>query len=408
MKRGRPISIGMVIDAAVKPCRDVMLGIMNSIQDRQSVVHRSFLASVATSPGNIAAFAESGVAGIVICGVRREVVMEFLRSRQRHPPLVLCTYAPLSASERTLLGTGGTVMLDNAAIGVQAANFFLGHGLQNFAFVASNIYHERMTGDIRCAAFESRLKTILGSHMTFARLNTGVYMDNGDFWELDSRPEEKMLASLPAPCGILVNGDRRAFDILTMCQRLGISIPGQMEVLGVDNAHGLCEESRPTLSSISPDYVLCGKKAVEMLLALIADPLLPMGQRDVLVGVDDLVERGSTASVRDFGHIASRVREYVRVNACSGIGVEDVVKHLGVSRRTIEKRVREATGQSVLSMIQKVRLENVCHLLTTTNLPISAVTMNSGYELTSNLGKLFQRSFGMSMSTYRIKYSHVG
>ena len=80
----------------------------------------------------------------------------------------------------------------------------------------------------------------------------------------------------------------------------------------------------------------------------------------------------------------------------------DVVADVGVSRRLLEKCIREATGQSILEMIQAERLKNVCRLLVTTTLPISEVTERSGYELTANLSRLFRKRFGMSMRDYRV------
>ena len=141
-----------------------------------------------------------------------------------------------------------------------------------------------------------------------------------------------------------------------------------------------------------------------MLTALIADPKLPRDRRRVRVSSCAIIERGST-SVGDFGHVVARAREFIRRHACEGIGVPDVVAQVGVSRRLLEKRVREATGGSVLDMIQKVRLENVCRLLANTTLPISAVTTNSGYEPTSNLGHLFRRTYGMSMREFRARHA---
>ena len=97
----------------------------------------------------------------------------------------------------------------------------------------------------------------------------------------------------------------------------------------------------------------------------------------------------------------ARAREYIAQNACKGIGVPDVVAQVGVSRRLLEKRIRAATGQSLLEMIQAVRLENVCRLLTTTSLPMLEVGERSGYDSTSNLSCLFRKRFGMTMSDYR-------
>jgi len=83
----------------------------------------------------------------------------------------------------------------------------------------------------------------------------------------------------------------------------------------------------------------------------------------------------------------------------------DVVKHLGIARRTLEIRVRYATGRSVLDLIRTVRLRNICRLLTTTNLSLSEVITRSGYNLTGNIGLLFKRTYGMTMRQYRIKYA---
>ena len=401
--RQKSIRVGMVINTSVKPSRDVMLGVLSYAQRHGLVRPRLFHASAATSPKNIETFAKSGLDGIVTCGIRREIMMEFLRVMPNHPPTVVCAYSPILDSERELLDAGGIVLLDNESIGRQAADYFLGHGLQNFAFMATNLYRERIAGEIRRAAFEERLRAVLGDQMTFKSLMFGEVAENEDYWDSDASIEDDFLSSLQKPCGIFVNSDREAFNVINACRKLRIEIPDQFEVLGVNNSYRLCEQAHPALSSIYPDHAQCAEKAMELLLALLGDSDLPAERRNVSISGCKLVERGSTASERDFGHIVSRAREYVRLNACKGIGVPDVVKRVGVSRRTLEKRIRESTGHSILDMIQKVRLDSVCHLLATTDLPISEVTMRSGYELTSNLGRLFHVRFGMTMRAYRAK-----
>ena len=42
-----------------------------------------------------------------------------------------------------------------------------------------------------------------------------------------------------------------------------------------------------------------------------------------------------------------------------------------------------------------------CYLLKTTSLPISDVTQQSGYPLTSNLSMVFKKTYGLSMRQYR-------
>ena len=268
--------------------------------------------------------------------------------------------------------------------------------MQNFAFVASNVYRERIAGEIRCAAFGRRVREVLGENTPFRSLMAGVMAINEDYWDSGRDEIGKLLSGLPRPFGVFANNDFEATSVMAACRRTGLSVPSDAEILGVNDACGLCEQMRPALSSIFPDYAQCAEKAVDMLLSMAASPG-QAGVRSVKVSDANLVERGSTAMGRDYGHIASRAREFIRLNACNGIKVPDVARHLGISRRTLEKRVLETTGGSVLAMIHKVRLDNVRHLLAKTSLSISEITMRSGCELTSNLGKMFRKKFGFSL-----------
>ena len=404
MENERKYRIGVVVNTTFKPARDVHLGIVNCLLSGDIGKPLLFIAGTGTSPSNLKAFAEHGLDGMIFCGVRRAIIQEFLRLMPDHPPVVVTSHAMLQDDDMELLGHGGAVMLDNESIGVQSADFFVSHGLRNFAFFASNVCRERIAGAIRCEAFRQRIQERLGTEATFSQYVTGVVADNDDYWELGGGDAEEWLRALPHPCGVLVNGDREAANILAICKGFGIRVPNDVEILGVNNSYGFCEQAQPAISSLAPDYVRCAVEAVSMLTALIADPRLPRDRRRVLVPSCAIVERGST-SVGDFGHVVARARDFIRRNACDGIGVPDVVAQVGISRRLLEKRVREATGWSVLDMIQKVRLENVCRLLANTALPISAVTTSSGYEPTSNLSHLFRKTYGMSMREYRARHA---
>ena len=399
---GKPrYRIGVVINTTFKPARDVHLGIVKYILSGNIGMPLLFIACNGTSPANVKAFAEHDLDGMIFCGVRHDIVRDFLRLMPDHPPVVLSTHAILPESDWELLGCGGVVMLDNESIGVKAADFFVDHGLRHFAFFASNVCRERIAGAIRRDAFHRRIQEKLGAEATFSQCVTGEVADNDDYWELGNGESEKWLGALPHPCGVLVNEDREAANMLAICKNLGIRVPDDLEILGVNNSYGFCEQSQPAISSLAPDYARCAVETVDMLTALIADPGLPRDRRRILVPSCAIIERGSTSSGRDYGHIITHVREFIRQNACNGIGVEDVVKHIGVSRRMLERRVRAATGDSVLQMIRNVRLEKVRALLATTDLPISEITFRSGYDLTSNLGVIFRRTYGMTMSDYR-------
>ena len=392
--------IGVVINAVLKPSRDVMCGVIHCVQSECLGKPLLFQASGGTLPENIKSFAANDLDGMIFCGLRREVIVEFLRLMPDHPPLVVCTYYPLSEEYMNLLGNGGELVLDNEGFGRTTADFFIKHGHRNFAFLRSQVATESIAGDIRCEAFRRRIEECLGTSYTFSKFVVGVVAANEDFWETGDNRAEAWAASLPLPCAVLTNDDREAANFIDLCKKLGIKVPDDVEVLGANNSHGFCEQTRPAISSLIPDYAKGARDAVKLLMALIDNPNLPRAQRSVVLSAFRLVERGSTSN-GEHGYIVARAREYIAQNACKGIGVPDVVAQVGVSRRLLEKRMRAATGQSLLEMIQAVRLENVCRLLTTTSLPMLEVGERSGYDSTSNLSCLFRKRFGMTMSDYR-------
>ncbi len=395
------IRIGMVIGTETKPSRDVMLGLANFASTRADLDLRLFHSSIATTAENVAAFVATGVDGLIFCDTYREVLFPFCRICPDHPPIVACLYTLPTEEEMEAVAPCGAVVLDNEAIGRKAADFLLSFGLSHFAFLGSRVRREIICAEQRSAAFQARLREAMGDKGTFSQWIMGTQQPNGDYWDPAEEELERWVSTLPRPCGVFVNGDREAFRLTKVCRRLKIDVPGQLEILSINNSHGLCEQSQPTLTSIEPDYRVNTAAAIQMVLALIDNPALPREQRYVKIAKCRLVERGSTSVGRNRGNIVTRAREFIRQHAREGIGVPDVVAHVGVSRRLLEAQMRKDTGQSPLEWIQSVRLESCCHLLKTTDLPVTEVLQQSGYPLTANPGRVFRKAFGMSMSEYR-------
>jgi len=167
----------------------------------------------------------------------------------------------------------------------------------------------------------------------------------------------------------------------------------------VDNDETICENTTPTLSSVLPDFERCGYQAAELL-----DRQMRSEQRSVAhltYDVKRIVHRLSSQDMKNSNRLAVSAMEFIRLNACAGITVMDVVRHLNVSRRFAELRFREARGRSVLDEIQHHRLERVRALLRETDLPIGAIGERCGYPTETYLKTMFKKRFGMTMREYR-------
>jgi len=113
------------------------------------------------------------------------------------------------------------------------------------------------------------------------------------------------------------------------------------------------------------------------------------------------VSRRSTESTQIGDVVVVHALEFIALNACSGIGVPDVVRHIRASRRLAEIRFRKELGHTILDEIQRVRLERVCMLLRETNMQISEITRTCGFDSESHVSIIFRRRFGRTMRDFR-------
>ncbi len=86
-----------------------------------------------------------------------------------------------------------------------------------------------------------------------------------------------MAARSELPEAFICGADIRAADVLMACSRLGIDVPGQLGVAGFDgDALMLPYYGYPELTTMCQPLYEMGERAVEMLLARIDEPDLPM------------------------------------------------------------------------------------------------------------------------------------
>jgi LacI family transcriptional regulator len=115
-----------------------------------------------------------------------------------------------------------------------------------------------------------------------------------------------------------------------------------------------------------------------------------------------VVERESTAPTVPATQLVQTATEYISAHLADDIGVDDVVRHLGdVSRRLVDRRFRELTGNSVRRTIENLRLEKVKSRLATTNMSIEKISRLCGYSNPQRLKYVFKSRFGKSMSEWR-------
>lgn len=285
------------------------------------------------------------------------------------------------------------VGLDSAAVGRFGARYLL-----SLKFVSSGYvgYWESMPWDHeRRSGFVDEVCAAGGDCRTFAPRKRLSPPER-------NRRLHQWLSTLPKPCGIMACNDSVGEEVLNACSSLGVRVPEEVAVIGVDNDFTLCENAVPSLTSIDPDNTQSGYLAAEMLERIISSGGNGAPCRCYYPPLR-VVTRHSTRKISCDRSAVGKALEFIRRHACEGVGVAEVVSVMGVSRRAAENHFRLATGRSILEEIDDVRFTKVFELLGDNRQMISSIADFSGFSTEVALRKAFRKRTGMSMSAWRKK-----
>lgn len=276
---------------------------------------------------------------------------------------------------------------DDAASARLAAKSLLDLDLENFATLETPL--PKHWSKIRTRAFSSAIREAKRRCSLFRRQPP----------ELFGSAIRKWLSGLPKPCGIFAPNDALAKTVLDICNELGLFIPRDVAVIGVDNDELICNTTTPALSSVAPDFHLAGRLAAQKLDECLGGN--PPPAATATYGPSGVVQRGSSRRLPANRRAIGELVEFIRGNACLGIRVGDVLNLAKTPKSTTELHFRQVIGRSIAEEIQCVRLEAVCALLRNRSTPISAIATQCGYRNDNHLKNLFRRKFGKTMSAYR-------
>mgnify|MGYP003319805353 CR=1 FL=1 len=214
-----------------------------------------------------------------------------------------------------------------------------------------------------------------------------------------SLPLGPQLLSLPKPAALFAANDAVGAKVLDACVHSGISVPEDLSVLGVDNERFTCLHTDPPLATIQPDFERAGYLAAQALDRLLHGRSV---KRSQMYHVRTTILRRSLEPAGTAGRLVQRALELINDHALEYRTIDELADALDISRRLLDRRFRQIVGRSVLDVIQDKRLESVCTLLKTTELPISEICASCSFGSGTYPLRLFKARMGMTMRAYRL------
>jgi LacI family transcriptional regulator len=283
------------------------------------------------------------------------------------------------------------ISLDHRAIGTMAAEHLMDQGYQRFAFVGAN--HAFSIG--RFEGFRARVAREGFDCVVHSLRKDGTFPTQD---QLDKRAGfEAFLRGLARPVGIMVASDMSAVTLLEVAEAIGIKVPDEVGVIGVDNNPLRCELAPVQISSVDIDPARVGMEAARLVYQLAAGKSPPASP--VLIPPGKVVARASTDWKVVSDEEVRRAMELIESEP--RLGVNEIAGRLHLSRSTLERRFRQAVGKSPGEHLNRVRLRQAMDLLESTDLELGTISRRCGFAHLPGFSHWFKMQTDLAPSVFR-------
>lgn len=289
-----------------------------------------------------------------------------------------------------------SVATDHSLIGKMAAEGLMRCELRHFAVYGLG---SRRSAVERAQAFQRTLEQAGFTCQSYLPHRVPVSIRG---WEWHQRNLKRWLQRLPKPVGLLACTDPLGWRVLEAAQEAGLGVPDEIAVVGVGNHEFICNMTPPPLSSVALAPERVGYEAAAMLNRMMAGSTPP--ERSLRIAPAGIVHRQSSNILAlEDPDVLAAVR-FIREHADEPIQVDDILAHLPISRRSLERKFQHVLGRSPRAEIRRVYIERAKRLLIETTLPISRVAEAAGFSSATRLGAVFRQQVGMTPLHYRKQF----
>lgn len=102
-----------------------------------------------------------------------------------------------------------------------------------------------------------------------------------------------------------------------------------------------------------------------------------------------------------------KVQDYIEENYCEKLSIESLSNLINIGRRTFERRFKEATNNTPITYIQRVRIEAAKKIFEAARKNVTETMFDVGYTDTKAFRGTFKKITGLTPIEYRNKFTRV-
>jgi LacI family transcriptional regulator len=311
-----------------------------------------------------------------------------IAQKYNHPVVDIGNYHPEIPLPR--------VLTDNRTVGRLAAQAFAKRGFKHTVIFSTQAH----------AFPNDRTEGFLGEAKA-----SGLHCDQWHISQPDSHKgsydlDQLMKSSLtqkllkaPKPLAVFAIEDDGAALLQRACLRLGIYVPEEVSIIGVNNDPLICPYATVPISSIDLNWEEVGYRAAALLNRLMKGGKPP--PRNEYIAPQGLVVRQSSDvdAVEDLR--VARALTYIRNHCHQPVSVKDIATHLAMPLRTLQWAFKQSRGNSLNDEIQAQRLEKTQELLIENDQKLSDIADQLGFSSAQHLNNYFTKLTGITPNEFR-------
>ncbi|MCP4477687.1 MAG: substrate-binding domain-containing protein [Planctomycetaceae bacterium] len=382
-----PLKVGILVHASQEHMRQVALGVVHytQVNSKWQVEGDGFHPLV---PWNrLKQWDGDGLVAIV-------------NTREQLKTLIDLDVPFVLAGSRIIDNRYPVVASDNVAIGRIAAEHLIECGFRRLVFLGQTIWDDERQ---RLEGFqESVQKRGIDFCFSDMRLEEYFVRDSSAHYRINIEKLVARLAEFEPPFAVFCPNSVIARGLIKACNIGDWNIPDEVGIIGVNDDPLECESISPSISTVAQQSRLIGFRACQLL-----NEIFTKNKKNEQIFLDPqgVVARRSTDVLLVGDQNVEKAMRFIRDHVQQGIGIEEVVAAVGISRRSLEIKFRQCLNRTPLSELNRVRIAKARELLRYTDNSITSIALGSGFGSSQSFCVAFKKASGCSPTEFRASHS---
>jgi LacI family transcriptional regulator len=289
------------------------------------------------------------------------------------------------------------VLCDHTTAAQLAAEHFLVRGLKHFIYFSSA---ENWTYNEIGREFVVALKN---HNCNWIRWHESpAYTKGHSQWQDKSRWLAAQLKAAPKPVAVLAATDDDAVEVMEACESIGLAVPEEVSLIGVNNSLLAVEAMHTPISSLDRNLETVGYRGAELLDRLLHGK--PAPREPIRVPPTGLIARKSSDLLAVSHPGVARSLRYLWDNYHKPIGVEDLVRVAAMSRSALHQAFLEHIGRPPGRELHRIRIEQAKKILAQSGAKLEVVAEQCGYQSGNSFWLAFKHTTGISPKQFQKQF----